>query len=71
MRLFLFDTVLRCLPPDFLFPLFVVCEFDGADKYTDRMLGSAIPIRYGLCKDCDCESPVVISISDVVQEGFA
>jgi hypothetical protein len=64
--------VFRFPPCVRLFPLFnpdIVWEFGGG-KNTDRKLGSAIPIRYGLCNDGDWEFPVVICISDVVQTGF-
>jgi hypothetical protein len=66
------DAVFRFAPCVLLFPPIdpkIVWEFGGG-KNTDRKLGSAIPIRYGLCKDWDWEFPLVTWISDVVQVTF-
>jgi len=63
--------VFRFPPCVLLFPPDIIWEFvGGGGKNTDRKLGSAIPIRYGLCNDWDWEFPLVIWISDAVQTDF-
>ncbi len=69
----LVGDVFRFPPCVLRFPLFdpdIVWEFDGGGKKTDRKLGSAISIQYGLYKDCDWELSLVIWILDAVQTGF-